>query len=96
MPDFARLTCEQAVLLRDNRKRIFAAVDGVSSVVSLLLNACPHIETELPEECPVCRLYRMFADALNDLGGAVDAVDAALLSGPHPAAQIRKRRDGWG
>jgi hypothetical protein len=86
------LTDDQAALFRRLRPTVRPLRAAVSDLVSAVLTACGHTEGEHPD-CPVCRVYEMARDADNALRDLPDAVDAALLAGPHPAARGRKRKD---
>lgn len=90
----ATLTDAQAAMLRDRRKQMLAAVNTVSDFASLTCDACPHVEDEQPDTCPMCRLYRMFADASNALHGVPEVIDHALLRGPHPAKRACSPSNG--
>ena len=82
------LTDEQAELFRRLRPTVRPLYHAVANLTSELSDACEHKVGNHPG-CPVCALYESARDAEMALAEAPEALDAALLNGPHPLAAQR-------
>lgn len=89
-PEVLTLTDAQADVLRDERRRVYKAVDEVAAIRDVFLRLCEHVDPERPDICRVCRLYKCFESAAGELHEAPDAIDQALRTGPLPASRRGK------
>ncbi len=73
-----------AALLRLVRRPLLAGQDAAADVAETAADACPHDAADVL--CVGCDLLAHAADAVRAVARLADAVDRALLAGPHPAA----------